>query len=263
MPTVVEADTTVPLPATRNLRLRVRITLSAGGLQSTRGVDVPADIPVPALRIPTLLALFVHRNFAPSEGGTVGGVLLVVPTTSTLHAVGAVLPAVDALRQTVGALTGFGVFASLLPVLETLRQAVAAAQNQRLEARTSIRELRDIVIVPGGLLSIGTISGADEISSLAFVGPPFVDPGATPRSRVQCFNAPGASIAPAVTPSGEGQLDVTLPASMGVLIPDLHSAAPASSPAGSATVVAPPAGFKIPGGFITTFGDEFSSLRFA
>jgi hypothetical protein len=263
LPGIVE-DTGDGAGPVQTVKLRATVTLSAGSLSETRQL-APVDLPRPVLRLPAVLALFVHRDFAPVEPRGLGlarwledGPALVVlpegtPLSDRERTLSELLKLLNVVRSAASPLTAFPIFGLFLPVLDTLIQALRGNTFVTVEAANSIRELRNIVLKPGGALWIGTISAADEFSSLIFIGPP--------GKRAQLFNSPGATATDA--PTFEGQLDVTAPPSLGVMIPNLHSATPTGEPAGGATAVFPPSGgLKIPGGFINTFGDEISSLRF-
>ena len=77
-----------------------------------------------------------------------------------------------------------------------------------------------------------------------------------PRRRIECFNARNFS-------SAEGQFNLSTGTELIALVADLHSASPADNPPGSASVPHAPSGSRFLLHSITTFGDEFSSLRFA
>ena len=249
-----------PLPVTRFIRARV--VVSAGG--TTIAVNDPAhpnnvtdvtipDVPVliAALPIPTILALFLHSDFAPRDGDDDGAVLIVVPANSPLRSFEQVQPLLDTLESTVSSLTSIARFASFLLGLQTLKQALAAQPHVQFRATNRIGDLNDITLIQRGLISNDT-EAEDELSSIIFIGPP--------GKTVQCFNEDS-------TDSGEGQFDLTIARrevegevrigeELFTFVRTLHARVPASEPTGQELVVV------VPSTESNRFGDELSSLQF-
>jgi hypothetical protein len=252
--------TSPPLPVTRFIRAKVLV--SAGG--TTIAINDPAnpnnvadvtlpDVPViiAALAVPTLLALFLHTNFAAADGDDDGAVLIVVPAASPLRSFEQVQPLLNTLESTVSSLTSFANFASFLLGLHTLNAALAAQPHVQFRAADRISNLNDITLIQRGIFSNDT-EAEDELSSLIFIGPP--------GKTVQCFNARNTS-------SREGQFDLTIArrvvegteqigAELFTLIRSLHSPAPASEPTGQEINVVRNSTES------NRFGDELSSLQF-
>jgi hypothetical protein len=96
------------------------------------------------------------------------------------------------------------------------------------------------------------IEWEDEISSLLFFGPP--------GRRLRAYNARNFS-------NSEGEIHVTVGRELAARVWDLHSASPGALPSTAVTVPAAPSGCRGVGCYfwsghqITTFGDEFSSLK--
>ncbi|HEX7183765.1 MAG TPA: hypothetical protein VF756_18175 [Thermoanaerobaculia bacterium] len=107
----VEEDqgTTVP-PTIRKMRATVTLTAKIPAVPPTdpptppatitASVSLTVSVPVPALQIPTVIALFVHAGFdLTTRGGTHGNVLLLLPPESPYRSLASLLGVVGALSQ--------------------------------------------------------------------------------------------------------------------------------------------------------------------
>ena len=120
------------------VRFEISATVEVQALGQTSGpVPVPKPplppivLDVPAiLRLPTVLALFRHKDYATQEGDEPGTVLLVVPQNAVLRSANELAPVLDTLRGTITRVQSFkadatsGNFATLLLGLGTLIDAL-------------------------------------------------------------------------------------------------------------------------------------------
>jgi hypothetical protein len=223
-------------PETYTVQGGVQITF---GTEETKWLDFP-PIPflVEPLRVPTMLGLFVNRNFQNFAADTQGAVLLLVPERSPLHSLGTVITQLAALGSALRALRTLlslaplgTATASLIEPLETATYKVFAAQN-------GISRLDDWTLIQRGFLE-GDTEGDDEFSSLFLVG--------VEGTTVRLYNDIDFV-------EGQGVLQVRTGPEGYVLIRDLGSPNPTSEPPGNAVVVRPSPW--------NTFADTISSVRF-
>lgn len=191
--------------------------------------------------MPTVLALFLHPDFAPRSGSDDGAVLLVVPTSSPLGSAEALDPILADLASLAGTLGSIASLAGFATGLGALRSGLAKPHVVFRKA-DQIDNLNDIDLIQRSLLENDT-EAEDELSSLIFLG--------RPGRGAHCFNERGRR-------TGEGDFTVSAGASLIALIRDLHSISP-DVEFGTLTVGTVP-----PGGLFTAsdFGDALSSLEF-
>lgn len=243
-PEVIERLAQPGLPLRR--RVRATLTLTATSLEDPAPVSVSRDfeteVTVLPLQIPSVLALFRHRNFDFRRAGDPqeGAALVVVPANSPLTSLAAVKLAVTDLVAGVQGLGGFARFATLAAGLGELSRGLSIhpADHVQLRRTDAIANLNAITLIERAFLANDT-EAEDELSSLILLGP------ATRRAR--CF------VRRNLDPTA-GRLDVTVGDENAVLIRSLHAREPATVPAGSANVVVAPPGAR-------TFGDELSSVQ--
>lgn len=248
-PEIVELTASAPPPVAIQRFLHARVRLTAGGV-TTPEIDLPAvPLLIPALPIPTVLAMFLHSNFQPRDGDDEGAVLIVVPQDSPFRSLAALQPILNTLEATVSRLTGFARFASFLLGLRDLTAALSAQPHVQFRAQNGITNMNDITLIQRGIFSNDT-EAEDELSSLIFVGPP--------GRRAEFFVAKHFR-------DGEGRFDLTVARrvveggeqiglELFTAIRSLHSANPATVPTGQELEIVRARG----GGF----GDELSSVRF-
>lgn len=219
-------------------RIQGSVRLQAGAID-TGWIDFPAlPFLVEPLRVPTVLALFVNRNFQDYADDTEGAVLVMVPEDSALRAVGAVTGTLNTVGN---ALRAVGSLLSLLPLggaMSSITNPISNATHAHLAVQDDIANLNDWTLVQRDWYENDT-EAEDEISSLILVG--------VPGTRVRLYNARNFG-------AGEGVLEVTTGPEGYVLIRDLGPASPTTEPAGRAAVVNPSSW--------NTFRDTFSSVRF-
>lgn len=224
-----------PPPAPRQRFLRARVTLTAGSV-TTPPRDLP-DLPVlvPALPIPTVLALFLHANFNPREGDDDGALLLVVPSNSPLRSLGQLQSTLNTLEGVIGNLTAFGGFAAFLLGLSDLIAAISVQPHVQFRAADSIGNLNDITLIQRGWFENDT-EAEDELSSLILIG--------REGRGARCSNARNNN-------DDEGQFIVRTASQLFAIIRNLDGGSPTVE--GGTISVAPTP---------DRFNDELSSLEF-
>jgi hypothetical protein len=215
------------------------VRLQAGGID-TGWLDFPEPIPflIEPLQMPTILALFLNRNFQAVAEDRQGAVLVVVPERSPLVALEPYLQAINAAGTAVQAL---GPLLSLLPfgtAADGVRTAIAAhGQYAHLARQDDIANLHDWTLIQRWLLEDDT--EADRVWSLILVG--------VPGTTVRLYNDPGFG-------TSRGVLEVTTGDEGYVLLRNLDAADPQTEPAGCANAVVPSAW--------NSFRETIASVRF-
>jgi hypothetical protein len=214
------------------------VRLQAGGID-TGWLDFPS-IPflIEPLQVPTILALFLNRNFQTVAEDRQGAVLVVVPEQSPLAGLQPYLEAITAAGTAVQAL---GPLLSLLPfgsAAGTVRTAISAhGQYAHLAAQDDIANLHDWTLIQRWLLEDDT--EADRVWSLILVG--------VPGTTVRLYNDPGFV-------DTRGALEAKTGDAGYVLLRNLDAADPQTEPAGCAKAVVPSAW--------GSFRETFASVRF-
>jgi len=221
--------------------LHASVQLVAGSV-SSGWVDLPpVDLVLPAIPVPTVAIYCQDKNFGSNK-------LVVVPGNSPFDE-GTIEGALTQLRDVLDPLRATASFLGLfLDEFETVANLIRSG-NLHFRKTNEIGNLNDIDLESGW---INDTEAEDELSSLAFVGPP--------GRRLESFNARGFG-------TSEGQMNVTLRHELIALLRDTHSSSPASDPAGCVSVPFAPHGSRWDGvdpwDDITSFGDQFSSIRFS
>lgn len=243
---------------TRTARVWVDVTLTVDPpaldpIIETRAIG-PLDVPVPALRIPTILALWNHGLGDLSEhGGVPPCILIAVKNGPTLADVGAVVATAQALATTLSTLSGsfptlpeIGSLAAVASGLNRVASLLSSAQRATkkyivVRQTSAEHELHRIVFYTDFLY---THSGEDTFSSLFLVG--------LPSQTVRFYNARFRN---GVWDTSEGAFNLHLRAGEPIVfIESLHGALPATTPPGAATNHrTPPSG---------SFGDRISAFQF-
>lgn len=222
-----------------NAKIAVTIKLSAAGESVTRTIN-SGDIRIYELPIPKILALFRHGNFAATDNGNEGFVVVMVPSNSTLDS----LPAVKSLLKTMEGvfanLNWLSDFASTATQLGLLGQHIADQPKSAfvVGARKSLNgvHLTNCPVIP-----VCGLDANDQISSIIFV--------AAPGYRSYFFSDKDYD-------QGEGYFYLTAPTEIVVRVQSLRSTKPDTDPNGRITVVK-----KDDDG--NRFGDSLSSIRFS
>jgi hypothetical protein len=238
---VVELTTTpAPPVGTRYLRASVRLSAPAMSANATattvEGNWVPLpEVPVVVVKIavPTLLAMFVDTDFAPSAA------LVVVPAASPLKTLEQAQQVLDTLTETIDNLRNVMDLGAWLLGLSELTGAIGAQPHIQFRATDRINNFNDITLIQNAWYE-NDIEAEDELSSLIMTGPP--------GRRVELFNDRDCET------DDEDWFELTLGPSMFALVRNLHSDNPAV--VGDAQLVP-----HLDNGD-DSFGDQLSSLKF-
>jgi hypothetical protein len=156
-PTTIELDIKLeagdPIPATN---------LPASAL---RTIEL-ADLAVPRLGIPKILALFRHPSFAPTKDGVAGFVLILLPSNSPLGSFSGVKNFLDQLQDAVTNLAWAADFVGAATRIALLQTAITTVPNPKVKVGAQ-KNLHDITMINkvGGV----DVHASDEISSLMFL----------------------------------------------------------------------------------------------
>lgn len=229
IPAVVEefTDSQPLLAPPTSFSLRANVKLSVGG--SSPSFDVPpppapgVPIPVVRLRVPTMLVLFRHKNFAPQEGSLPGFALICVPKNSPLKDSAAVINTLNTLKTAVAAVSSFlpPKFANFLRGIPVLATALAGVPNVLLttfDDKGEIQDLNKLTIIDKRGPALTDIEPSNNASSLIFMGP---------SKQMDCFvraNLNGEKLGIRTNSSIEDVL---------VVIRNLHTERPESETGGS------------------------------
>lgn len=256
---------TPPDPVVRRIVASVTLTVEVpieGGIKPVvEEFEVGAQVPVPVLPVPTILAMFTHNEFDLSNhGGVPGGIAVFVPHGQPFADVGSIVNALGPLAGTLGKLAG------KLPSLpEVGDTAFAAASLNRLvgllKAASETTGVYTVVRSTGGepylhkvKFDDGTDCG-DEFGSLILVGPQstwvsfFVDETHKPGEGMFDISfAPFPEDLPLPFPTKFEAKTIV------AVVNNLHGPDPARRPEEALRVHVP--------SVHKTFGDELSSFRF-
>ena len=239
---IVELTNAMTIPLV-NRKVRATVTLSVGAV--SHSFDLPdISLTIPAIPVPSILAFFLHKNFAALNGDDDGAVFIVVPQDSPIQSFNQLQDILNTLESTVSSLTSIAEFAAFLLGITELTGALAAQphiQFRKADSGNNFNNFNDVTLIHkflGWLFGWTNIEAEDELSSLIFIGPP--------NKQVQCFNARNRR-------TGEGEFDLTIGPKMHVIVRDLHSANPTAEPDGNELSVVVST---------SSFGDELSSLHF-
>lgn len=196
--------------------VRAHVRLTAGTAVVERDLELPFEA-VP-LGIPTLLALFRHRNFESGNDQEDGFVLLVVPENSPLKTGAARLNRLfEQLDELLRPLRTVAGIADFLLGIGILGVAFSAHRHFRMRAVDQIGDLDDIHMIREEFLGVDIFDrdtrANDRISSLIFIGPP--------DRAVECFNDEDFDL-------GEGALRIRAGLGLAAVVRDLHVGDPVS-----------------------------------
>jgi hypothetical protein len=253
-PRVVEAPPRAESPRPADIRLispTVMLTLSmrvGDQMVSSGPVTVPGPGQVPTvlrvlpLEIPTLVALFRHKQFAPKAGPFEGFAFVDVSRPAGLTDEGQLGSLLNAVGQVAGVLTT--AFPSLPTVLNELAPLARRILDQplvRIVSRHEIAELKKFGIPNPD----STLDAGNAASALIFIGI-----GTGPNSRaVECWSGK-------VGDKDDPYFTLTNGEQGFAIIKDLHSDRPVTLPAQRQFVLG-----KKPGRG-NSFGDAISAIRF-
>jgi hypothetical protein len=239
-PEALEGLTSGSLP-TAAYSASAAIRLSANGVR-TGWVNVPpVPLPVPAIPLPAIAIFCQDSNFKSKK-------LVMVPANSPLDQ-SSMSTAFSQLKDLLDPLAGTFSFLSLfLSSADLVSSLLNDTGNLTFMKTDQIPNLDDVDI---GAHWYGG-AAEDEFSSMIVLG--------VPGREMDCFNDQNFS-------TSQGEMNVVVGDELIVTIASLHSASPPTDPAGHIDIPYPPGDSRWSGPWpwhgITTFGDEFSSLRFA
>ena len=214
------------------------VKLQAGAID-TGWLDFrPIPFLIEPLQVPTVLALFVNRNFQTLADDTWGATLVVVPEGSPLLAFDTLFTMLNGVGT---ALQSLGSLLSITPLgaaAAGIVGPIAAESHRVLAVQDDIANLNDWTLIQREWYENDT-EAEDEISSLILVG--------VPGTTVRLYNARNFG-------QNEGVLEVKTGPEGYVLIRNLDAPTPVTEPAGKAVPVVPSPW--------NSFRDTFSSLRF-
>lgn len=220
----------------RSRQLYASVEITAGDVKVGPRTLGPISTSVPAIPLPTILALCVNENFT-------GPTLIVVPHSSPLDRVDKVTEIVRQLQSLLAPLSSVVKFAGMVTGLTELVNVLGSEPHIEFRREDFTGNLNDITLVQNPWW-INDIEAEDEVSSLLLVG--------IPKRTVQCFNKRDFD-------PDDGAFTVAAGDRLFAGIRTLHTVTPFSEPLNTVVVD------KAVPGFIfrpTSFGDEVSSIRF-
>ena len=241
-PEIVELTVPPRLASRRTARAAVRVAaLDGTTLRATTGwVDLPPiELLLPVVAVPTI-AIFFSGKFGNDA-------LIAVPGNSPVEE-GTVVPALDQLNATLGTVgTALQIGGLFVSSLGDIRHAlINNVTRLKFRKGDSCGDLRDVQFAGASFTDWNGEDGDDHFASMMMIGPP--------NRCVDCFNDSDLD-------TDEGQLRLAVDNGLHSSIESLASAAPASAPAGLASVVHAANGWRFLHS-IEHFENELSSYRF-
>jgi hypothetical protein len=216
--------------------LNAKIRLSVAATQTFgQWIDLPAlPLPVPALELPVVLALFSDSNFT-------GHVLACVPSNAALRDLQSMVNRLQAIQGALAALRNVESVATWLTGLDSLIEKLPASPGATALVVANDRgqiDLDDQIMEKGGTFWVDT-DWEDQVSSMIMFGPP--------GTAAAFFSAPGWS-------DNEGRYDIDVGFELSVAVRNLSGQSPGSIPAGALVVVRNSSDHD--------FNDKLSTLQF-
>ena len=231
LPEVVEL-TSADDPGTTPRRVTATVTMFAGSTNVGSRTLGPVEIQVRRLAMPTILAMFLHKNYA-------GYILVVVPQETFIFSLGNVTGNVQALYNLLLPFATNARLGFVVEALATMHAALLSQSHIQFRKTNEIANLNDITLKSN---TLNDTEAEDELSSLLLVGPP--------ERAVDFFNDRDFE-------TGQGIFTLTTHEQLVAGVRDLHADFPSVEPVGASLLPR----LQPPGG--DTFGDELSSLRFS
>jgi hypothetical protein len=224
-----------PLPTTEKRTLHVRFVLAARGVTKPDelNTDHPTlDLLAPIVRIPTILACFVHPNFR-------GEVLLLVPDESPLADASQVVAVINRLQRDLWPLRSVVWIASFLTGIGLLASALANEPRMAFTRADDVPNTNEIDLVTKRPWQ-NDIEAENNVSSIILIGPN--------DRKVLISNDREHR-------PNQGQFTLTVGDTLFTAVRDLRSVQPGSEPDGNELEVKaiPPRGW--------TFNDQISSIN--
>ena len=231
LPEVIEL-TSADDPGTTPRRVTAQVTMFAGSTNVGTRTLGPVEVQVRRLAMPTILAMFLHRNYT-------GYILVVIPEETYIFSLGNVTGNVQALYNLLLPFATNPRLGFVVEALATLHSALLGEDDIQFRKTDEIANLNDITLKSG---TFNDTEAEDELSSLLLVGPP--------GRAVDFFN--DRDFEPF-----EGVFTLTTREQLVAGVRDLHADFPSVEPVGASLLPR----LQPPGS--DTFGDQLSSLRFS
>ncbi len=214
----------------------VTVEITAGDVKVGPKEFPPISTTVPAIPVPTILALCVEENFR-------GPTLLMVPSTSPLNSLDQIADKVRELKSLLAPLSSVVQLAGMLTGLTELANLLGSEPHKEFRQADAVANLNDITLIQNPWW-MNDMEAEDEVSSVMLIGPQ--------KRTVQCFNKRDFDV-------DDGAFTVTAGTRLFAGIRTLHAIVPSSEPVNTVVI-----NKDVPGVIFrpTSFGDELSSVRF-
>jgi hypothetical protein len=216
-------------PGTTPRRVTATVTMFAGGTNVGTRTLGPVVIQVKRLAIPTILAMFLHKNYT-------GYILIVLPEETWISTLGWLTGKIQELHLVLLPFATNPRLGFVVEALALLHSALLAEDHVQFRKTNEIANLNDITLA-GGFFD--DTEAEDEISSLLLFGPP--------GRAVDLFNDRSFGVF-------EGVFTIKTQEQLVAGVRDLHTDFPSVEPVGASLLRR--------GAPDDDFGDELSSLRF-
>ena len=216
-------------PGTTPRRVSATVTMFAGSTNVGTRTLGPVVIQVRRLAMPTILAMFLHRNYT-------GSILVVLPEETWISTLGWLTGKIQELHLVLLPFATNPRLGAVVEALALLHSALLAEDYVQFRKTDEIANLNDITLSSG---FFDDTEAEDEISSLLLFGPP--------DRAVDLFNDRSFGVS-------EGVFTIKTREQLVAGVRDLHTDFPSVEPVGASLLRR--------GAPDDDFGDELSSLRF-
>lgn len=216
-------------PGTTPRRVSATVTMFAGSTNVGTRTLGPVVIQVRRLAMPTILAMFLHRNYT-------GSILVVLPEETWISTLGWLTGKIQELHLVLLPFATNPRLGAVVEALALLHSALLAEDHVQFRKTDEIANLNDITLSSG---FFDDTEAEDEISSLLLFGPP--------DRAVDLFNDRSFGVS-------EGVFTIKTREQLVAGVRDLHTDFPSVEPVGASLLRR--------GAPDDDFGDELSSLRF-
>lgn len=216
-------------PGTTPRRVSATVTMFAGSTNVGTRMLGPVVIQVRRLAMPTILAMFLHRNYT-------GPILIVLPEETWISTLGWLTGKIQELHLVLLPFATNPRLGFVVEALALLHAALLAEDHVQFRKASEIANLNDITLASG---FFDDTEAEDEISSLLLFGPP--------DRAVDLFNDRSFGVF-------EGVFTLKTREQLVAGVRDLHTDFPSVEPVGASLLRR--------GAPDDDFGDELSSLRF-
>lgn len=216
-------------PGTTPRRVSATVTMFAGSTNVGTRMLGPVVTQVRRLAMPTILAMFLHRNYT-------GPILIVLPEETWISTLGWLTGKIQELHLVLLPFATNPRLGFVVEALALLHAALLAEDHVQFRKASEIANLNDITLASG---FFDDTEAEDEISSLLLFGPP--------DRAVDLFNDRSFGVF-------EGVFTLKTREQLVAGVRDLHTDFPSVEPVGASLLRR--------GAPDDDFGDELSSLRF-